>query len=128
MATAINTGIRRAARDNAFGPGAALLIDDLGSTVNASQAGATPLAGTLHRVTTGAATASFILKSMITKEAPRIVIVINDGPNSINVYPTVGETMNGVANAALAVAAGATAIIVMTEVSFVFDWRGAAIT
>jgi hypothetical protein len=126
--SAINNGIRRAAKDRAFGPGMAMLIDDLGSTVNAAQAGATALTGALHRVNSGAATASFILKSMVAKEAPRLVIVINDGPNSINVYPAVGETMNGVANAALAVAAGATAVIVETEETFVFDWRGVAIT
>jgi hypothetical protein len=65
---------------------------------------------------------------MVSKEAPRIVIVINDGPNTINVYPSVGETMNGVANAVLSVAAGATAVIVQTEETFVFDWRGAPIT
>jgi hypothetical protein len=126
--SAINNGIRRAARDQAFGPGAGFLIDALGSTVAASQAGATALTGMLHRVTTGAATASFLLKSLVTKEAPRIIIVINDGPNTINIYPTVGETMNGVANAALQVAAGATAIIVHTNEAGVLDWRGAAIT
>jgi hypothetical protein len=124
--TAINNGVLRAGKDQVFRLG--MLNDDLGSTVNAAQAGATALTSAFNRITSGAATASFILKSMISLEAPRMCILVNDGPNSINVYPTVGETMNGVANAALAVAAGATAIMFMTSEAGVKDWRGGVIT
>lgn len=124
--SAINNGVLRAGKDQVFRLG--MLNDNLGSTVNATQAAATALTSAFNRITSGAATASFLLKSMKTKEAPRMCIVVNDGPNSINVYPTVGETMNGVANAALAVAAGATAFIFMTSEAGVQDWRGAAIT
>ena len=124
--SAINNGVLRAGKDQVFRVG--MLNDDLGSTVNAAQAGATALTSAFNRVTSGAATASFILKSMITIEAPRLCIVVNDGPNSINIYPAVGETMNGVANAALAVAAGATAFLFMTSESGVKDWRGNTIT
>ena len=124
--SAINNGILRAGKDQVFRLG--MLNDDLGSTVNAAQAGATALTAAFNRVTSGAATASFLLKSMLTNEAPRLYIVVNDGPNSINIYPTVGETMNGATNAALAVAAGATAIIVHTKEAGVVDWRGNTIT
>jgi hypothetical protein len=109
--TAINDAVLRCGRDQVFR--FAFLNDNLGSAVNAAQAGATPLTSAFNRITTGAATASFILKSMLNEEAPRLCIVVNDGPNSINVYPTVGETMNGVANASLAFAAGATSLLLM---------------
>jgi hypothetical protein len=127
MTTAINDSVLRAGRDQVFRFGG-MLNDDLGSTALATQAGATPLTGMFNRVTTGAATASFLLKSMKNLEAPRLCILVNDGPNSINLYPTVGETMNGVANAVLAVAAGATAFCFMSKISGVQDWRAGVIT
>jgi hypothetical protein len=128
MSTAINTGILRAAREGGFRDLGAFLYDDLTSSALATQTAATPLTAKLHRVTEGSATASFILKSMVSLEAPLLVIVINDGPNSIDVYPAVGETMNGVANAAQAIAAGAAGIFVNTKLNFVQDWRAGTIT
>jgi hypothetical protein len=125
--SAINTGILRAARDRGF-LATSWLMDDLSSSASATQSGAVALNGTFHRVTAGASGTSYIMKSMLSKEAPYIVIVVNDGPNSINVYPAVGETMNGSANAAQAVAAGATGIFVSTSVSDVKDWRANVIT
>lgn len=125
--SAINNGVMRAVRDRGFSALDNAVCDDLYSSVGASQSGATALSGALHRVTKGAATASFMLKAMLM-EAPRIVIVVNDGPNSINVYPAVGDTMNGVANAAQAIAAGATGIFVHTKEAGVTDWRAGTVT
>ena len=126
--SAINVGVLKAAFDNAFGSVSRFNYDDLGSAALATQTAATPLPGALHRVTSGAATASFIMKSMLSKEANNVVIVVNDGANSINVYPAVGETMNGAANAALAIAAGATGFFIQTSTSGVKDWRAGVIT
>jgi hypothetical protein len=125
--SAINNGMRRALKDQVF-RGSGLLIDDLVSAANATQTAAVPLTGAFHRVTAGAANSSFIMKSMLSKEAPNIVVVINDGANSVNVYPAVGDTMNGVANAAQAVGAGATGIFVRTNESDTLDWRANTIT
>lgn len=126
--SAINTGILRAAREGGFHNLGTTLVDGVRSSALATQTAATPLTAELHRVTAGSATASFIMKSMISKEAPLVVVLVNDGPNSVNVYPAVGETMNGSSNAAQAVAAGATGIFIQTSVSDVKDWRANTIT
>jgi hypothetical protein len=131
--SAINNGIRRWAREEGLSAANATLIDGLTSSALATQAGAMPLTGSLHRVTKAASTASFILNPMTDRDTPRKLIVINDAANSINVYPFVGDTMNGVANAALAIAAGATGIFVNTREYIsagteTLDWRAGVIT
>ena len=72
------------------------------------QAGAIALPAMINRVTTvGSAGNSAILPV----SAPGLVIMVVNAAasNSMNVYPQVGDTMNGTANAAFAVAAGKTA-------------------
>lgn len=83
------------------------VYDGLVGTVAAAQAGATRLTGTVNRVTKSISTGSFILPQMTTGEADSAgVWVINDSPNTINVYPFVGETMQGTANAVFQITTG----------------------
>ncbi len=101
--------------------------DDLVGGALAAQAGATPLTRNVSRCTkSSAATASFILRDMLTNNAPSLVFVLNDSANSINVYPFVGQNINGSLNTALAVAAGGFAMF--SRVMATLDWRAAAFT
>jgi hypothetical protein len=77
-----------------------------GATGSTVQAGATAIIGTAIRVLRGAAGTSLIQKSVLSGDAAPQVFVINDGPNSINVYPAPGEFNNGTANQVLACPAG----------------------
>jgi len=110
------------------------VIDNLSSTVaTATQTGAIALVGELHRVTKAVSTGSFILKSLISNEAPPLVFVVNDSAQTINVYPTVGETMNGVANAAFQITTGTSGIFIAIPTAHLakgassVDWRAALI-
>ncbi len=109
------------------------VVDNLSSTVAAAQAGATALVGELHRVTKAASTGSFILKSLTSEEAPPLVFVVNDSAQTINVYPTVGETMNGGANTAFQITAGTSGIFIAISTAQLakgassVDWRAALI-
>jgi hypothetical protein len=99
--------------------------DDRTAGALAAQAGAAPIQRDVTRCTvSSAATASFILGDCLTNEADPLVWVLNDSPNTINVYPFVGQTMNGSANAALTIAAGGFAFFSRTAL----DWRGAVFT
>lgn len=101
--------------------------DDRSGGALAAQAGAAPLLNAATRCTvSSAATASFILPDILTNEADGIIWVLNDSANSINVYPFIGQNMNGGANAALAVAAGGFGVF--SRVSSTSDWRAAAFT
>jgi len=82
------------------------VLDDLGAPNAANQNTGTALPGPANRFTTSVATGSATLKSIISNECSFLCFVINDSPNSMNVYPFPGEKMNGVANAAFAVPAG----------------------
>src|SRR5689334_6044377 len=87
--------------------------DNCQSSVTATQTGAPVLPGAKNRITAGASTQSFCLEAITTGEAGQdIVWVINDGPNQANIYPAVGEKMNGTTNATQTIAAGATGIFV----------------
>lgn len=89
------------------------VYDGLVSNVAAAQAAATRLTGSVNRVTKAVSTGSFILPQMLTGEADsNMVFVINDSANSINVYPAVGETMSGSANAAFSIGAGTSGIFI----------------
>jgi hypothetical protein len=109
------------------------VTDDLVSTVAASQSGATVLIGELCRVIKASNTGSFMLKSLLNEEAPPIVFVVNDSANTINIYPAVGETMQGSANAAFQITAGLSAIFVAVSTANLaksatsVDWRPALI-
>jgi hypothetical protein len=116
------------------------LVDDLAAP-NTTQQLATRCFGVVSRFTTStaSATASAILPSLNTNEAPPIMFVINDSPNTIRTYPFTGETEGGVANAALSIPAGQSGIFVKITAaavgkgggqlpgSFANDWRIAVI-
>lgn len=105
-------------------------VDNLVGAANNVQAGATPLTSEVNRVTkSGATTNSFILKSILTGDASTLTFVVNDSGNTINVFPFVGDKQNGVANAGLAIAAGAAGVFSMvTNALGGPDWRSAVIT
>lgn len=101
--------------------------DDRSAGALAAQAGASPITRNVTRCTvSSAATASFILRDILTNDTPSMVFVINDSANSINVYPFVGQNINGSLNTALAVAAGGFAFF--SRVQATLDWRAAAFT
>lgn len=103
--------------------------DNLSGAANNAQAGAAPLTSEVNRVTKSTSTLnSFILKSILTGDASVLTWVINDSANSINVFPFVGEKQNGVSNAGLAIAAGASGVFSMVPNSLGGpEWRSAAI-
>lgn len=104
-----------------------MLDDNRTAGALAAQAGAAPLSSNLTRCTvSSAATASFILPDILTNEADGIAIVINDSANSIDVFPFVGQNVNGALNTALAIAAGGFAVF--SRVAANLDWRAAAFT
>ena len=98
--------------DLAYGP-----INNLtagGPAAVTTQAGATALrSGVNDVIISGAAGRSCILPSITSSEAGNLVIVINDGANAINVYPSLSELMNGSANAAQSIAAAGFGIFIM---------------
>jgi hypothetical protein len=73
---------------------------------------ATPIIGDLFRVTTSVSNGSAQLKSSISNEASPLIFVVNDSPNTIKVFPFVGETEGGVANASLSIPTGQSGIFV----------------
>ena len=111
------------------------VIDNLAAPNAASQSTATKCPGPVNRVTTSVANGSCVLPSVLSNEANSMVFVINDSPNSINVYPFTGEKMIGVANAAFAVASGLSGFFVRIPPSIgrggggggTNDWRAAAV-
>lgn len=101
-----------------------------GATGVTVQAGATAVLGEGIRVTRGGAGASLVMKSVLSGDAAALTFVINDGPNSINVFPAPGEFNNGGANQVLAVPAGQSAIFVRVPNNLAGSssgWRSAVI-
>ena len=93
-----------------------------------TQANATPLMASLTRAVQGAANASFQLKSILSGEAgaQTLVVVVNDTPGAIVVFPAVGERQNGVANASLSIPSGNTGIFIKVPVWMnggLAEWR-----
>ena len=116
---------------NSQGAGASTV--EVSSSVAAAQAGATRLTNNLCRVKQAVATGSFILPQISSGEASREMLLVNDSAGAINLYPFVGEKMNGVANAALTIASGATGIAFPVLAStYVYpsplDWRAAVVS
>jgi hypothetical protein len=98
-----------------------------GSTV---QAGATAIIGEGTRITRGAAGTSVICKSVLSGDAAPMTFIINDGPNSINAFPAVGEFNNGVVNQVLAIPAGQSAVFIRVPNNLAGSssgWRSAVI-
>jgi hypothetical protein len=101
---------------------------------NNTQAGAAAILSELTRVTiSSAGNNSLILRSVLTGDASPLTFVVNDGNSSINVFPAVGDFMNGVANQALAIPAGQSGIFVRvpnhiaSQLSSTPGWRSVAI-
>jgi hypothetical protein len=92
--------------------------DNLSALNAASQTTATRLNSKICRVVTSVSTGSVILPQQLTGEnGPAPVIVINDSPNSINLYPAAGETINALsANTAFAVPSLQTAVCIPNDV------------
>jgi hypothetical protein len=106
-----------------------------------TQAGGGAVKGQLHRiVVNNVANAALVMKSILSNDAPSFVWILNDGAQSVNVFPFTGgtdnaEKMNGVANASQAVAAGQAALFMSIPVQIkkkggtsgggTFDWRAA---
>jgi len=108
-------------------------ITEPASSVAAAQAGATRVNGAICRVKLAVATGSFILPSIGSGEAMTAMTVVNDTAVAINVYPAVGEKMNGSANTALSVASGASGVFfpVLNSVlnyPTTLDWRAAVVS
>src|SRR5260370_602064 len=77
--------------------------------------GAGPVKGQLHRiVVNNVAGAALTLKSVLSNDAPSFVWLVNDGAQSANIFPFVGEKMNGTLNASQALAS-AQAVLLMRE-------------
>ena len=117
------------------------VLDDL-SAPNTTQGTATRLTGQVSRfITSVAANAAAVLPSLNSLEAQSIVFMINDTPNSMQVFPATGETINALAaNAAFtAIPAGQSAVFIKVQAasvgkgggivpgSFANNWRAAII-
>lgn len=101
-----------------------------GATGVTVQAGATPIVTEGIRITRGGAGTSIIMKSVLSGDASPMTFVINDGPNSINAFPAVGEFNNGVVNQVLAVPASQSAIFIRVPNNIAGSssgWRSAVI-
>jgi hypothetical protein len=71
---------------------------------------------------------SAVLPSLAGHEAMQgMVIVINDGVNSMSVYCWPGDTLNGTLNASLSIPAGSVGILLKVDNGVVQDWRGVAL-
>lgn len=96
-----------------------------------TQAGATAIIGEAVRVTRGPTIGnSLVLKSVLSGDASPMTFVVNDGPNSINVYPAPGEFNNGTQNQVLAVPAGQSGIFIRVPNNLAGSssgWRSAVI-
>lgn len=96
MTAPLNADIMQAVALNDLAP-----LNDNISALFATGAGAQAqgirIYGVVNRIVKSVATGAVILPSVVSMEAPPLVIVLNDSPNSINVGAAAGEQMNGVA-------------------------------
>jgi len=82
------------------------------------------------RIVGGAANTGVVLPSILSGEATiGKYMVMNDGPNTIKVYPSIGENQGGAANAALSIPAGQSGVFfpVANSKGGTVDWRGGVI-
>jgi len=110
-------------------------VTDNQSALNTAQGQGTPVIGSLFRVTNSVANGACTLKSSLTNEAQAMVFVINDSPNTIKVFSSVGENQSGSANASLSIPTGQSGVFVRIPVQTskggggggTLDWRSAVI-
>lgn len=88
------------------------VVDGLRSAVAASQAAAPNLPAKVNRVQQASANGSFILDSLIDGDSQGSVWVLNESTQTINVFPFVGEKMDGVANQVKAIPTGCVGIFI----------------
>lgn len=100
-----------------------------------TQALGTPVIGSVLRVVSAVANGACTLKSSLSNEASPMVFVVNDSTQAIKVFPSVGESQGGTANASLSIPAGQSAVFVRVPVQTIkggggggtLDWRSAVI-
>jgi hypothetical protein len=98
----------------------------------AAQSTATRINSPLSRVLKSVSTGSLILPSILSGEANELLWVMNDSPNTINVYPASGEKTNGPLNTAFQITTGLTGVFVpvlnsVNNYPSTLDWRSAVI-
>jgi hypothetical protein len=111
------------------GPWPVVVQGSLTAHVGGGQSGAGPtLRGQAHRfVQVLNPNDSAVLPSLSDREeSARMVFVVNDGNNALSVYCAVGDTMNGVANAALSIPAGGFGVFLKVDATL--DWRASSFT
>lgn len=91
----------------------------------ATQATAAPITRDVTRFTVAASTGSAILRDMLTNDSPSMVWVLNDGANTMDLYPFGAQTING-STSPLSIAAGGFAFLSRVQANL--DWRGQAFT
>ena len=122
MTAAINLALRQ----QSLGVEFRVTQDDLKATPGGAQAGGWPLDAGVNRFTVVASAGdSAMLPSILSGQAVGHCVVINDSGTSLNVYPAVGENLNGVANAAAAVAGNAAAFFTLDRVNS--NWKSATL-
>jgi hypothetical protein len=105
------------------------------SAMNTTQVLGTPVIGDLFRVIKSATNGSLMLKSSISNEASPLIFVVNDSPNTIVVFPFVGESQGGSTNASLSIPTGQSGVFVRVPPQVqrggggggTGDWRSAVI-
>jgi hypothetical protein len=70
-----------------------------------TQAGAYAVKGECVRVVSAPTNASLIMREGSAGDASPVTFIINDSPNTVVVWPAVGEAMNGVTNGNLPIPA-----------------------
>ena len=105
------------------------VTDDLTAGPASTQNGAPVLNGELCRCVSSGVNGSFMLKSLLTQDAPPLVFVVNDSPNTIKVYPFTGENVGGSGNSPLSIPAGQSGIFISVPNAKggTQDWRSAVI-
>ncbi len=101
------------------------LDDDVTAGAASAQAGAYAIVSDATRVTVAQASGSLILRNILTNDAPPTCWVLNESGQTIKVYCSLGDLMNGVANSFLSLTDGQGGVFVRVRKNL--DWRGAAI-
>jgi hypothetical protein len=108
----------------------ALEDDKVAAAAITTQPTATPINSAFARFTIArdGTNNAAILKSV--NEVFGLTVVVNDAPNTIQVFCAAGEKMNGSSNGSLALLAGQTGVFwpVPNQLSGAPDWRAAAIS
>jgi hypothetical protein len=100
--------------------------DNLTAGPAAAAATAVPVIAMASRFTSSpGATASAILRDILTQECPNMYWVINDTGATMNLYPLSPQTING-AGTALTIANGGFAFLMRIRANL--DWRGQVYT